>query len=81
MIGAALLGILDKQGTALPTVPVLGRAGTAGLALWWLGRSNKSAQLQHAATGCLSIAMYELLKEGKIAGAGDFSVVGGMSTV
>lgn len=73
MIGAAVLGLLDKQGTALPTIPVLGRAGTAGLALYWLAKTNKSAQLGHAATGCLSIAVYELMREGKIAGDEGFA--------
>lgn len=68
MIGAALLGLLDKQGTALPTIPVLGRAGTVGVVLWYLGKSNHSPQLAHAATGALSIAAYELTKQGKIDG-------------
>ena len=69
IVGAAILGLLDKQGTKLPTVPFLGRAGTAGLALWWLARSQRSAQLAHAATGCLAIAAYEMTKTGSIAGA------------
>jgi hypothetical protein len=68
MLGAGLLGLLDKQGTKLPTVPVLGRAGTSGLILWWLSKHQKSPQLNHAATGCLSIAVYELMRDGKIAG-------------
>jgi hypothetical protein len=68
MVGAGVLGLLDKQGTKLPTVPFLGRAGTAGVVLWWLAKNQKSAQLAHAATGCLSIAVYELTKSGVISG-------------
>jgi len=64
--GAFALGILDKQGTALPTVPVLGRAGTAALAAYFMG-------FHDAATGLGSIALYEFAREGKI--AGDFSTV------
>jgi hypothetical protein len=68
MIGAALLGLLDKAGTAVPTVPLLGRAGTLGVASWYLGKHMHSPQIQHAATGFLAIAVYELVREGKIAG-------------
>jgi hypothetical protein len=77
MVGAAVLGVLDKQGTKFPTIPMVGRAGTAGLLLWWLGKSQRSPQLAHAATGCLAIAVYEMAKDGKISGDG----VDGMSTI
>jgi hypothetical protein len=75
MVGAAILGVLDKQGTKFPTLPMVGRAGTAGLVLWYLAKSQRSAQMAHAATGCLAIAVYEMAKDGKISG------VDGMSTI
>ena len=77
MAGAAVLGLLDKQGTKLPTIPILGRAGTAGLVLWWLAKQQKSPSLNHAATGCLSIAVYELTKEGKVSGVDGYDDLNG----
>ncbi len=72
--GALVMGLIDKQGTALPTVPFLGRAGTVGVALWFASKHFRSPSMNHAATGMLSIAAYELARDGKI--AGDDSVVG-----
>ena len=68
MIGAFLLGVLDKQGTELPTVPMLGRAGTLGVATYFVGKQMRSPALDHAATGFLSIALYQFAREGKVAG-------------
>ena len=44
---------------------MLGKAGTLGVAAWALGKWGKSEWARHAATGFLSIAAYELSKEGK----------------
>ena len=68
MGAALLLGFLDKSGTSLPTVPLLGRAGTLGVGSYFLGKHMRSPTLNHAATGFLCIALYELGREGKIAG-------------
>jgi hypothetical protein len=69
MAGAALLGFLDKSETIhVPTLPYLGKAGTAGVALWAAGKFLKSAWADNAATGALCIAVYELTKEGKVSG-------------
>jgi len=74
VVGGFILGMLDKQGTKLPTVPVLGRAGTLGVASYYIGKSMHSAAVLHAATGFLSIAAYELARQGTIAGDDQTSV-------
>jgi hypothetical protein len=75
MVGGFLLGVIDKQGTVIPTLPVLGRAGTLGVALFFAGKQFKMPLLTHASTAALAIATYQLGKEGAIAG------VDGMDTV
>lgn len=66
--GGAVLGLLDKSGFALPTLPFLGKAGTAGVACWAIAKATKSAWADDMATGMLSIAAYELAKTGSIQG-------------
>jgi len=72
-IGGFLVGILDKQGTNIPTVPMLGRAGTLALGLHFLGRQFKSKMVNNAALAAAAIAGYELGRDGSISG----SVLGG----
>jgi hypothetical protein len=68
ILGGFLLGVLDAKGTKLPTIPVLGRAGTAGVGLYYLGRHIKAPLVSHAATGFLSIAAYQMGNKGTISG-------------
>jgi hypothetical protein len=81
LIGGFALGVLDSKGTKLPTVPVLGRAGTCGVALYYLGKHMKAPMVSHAATGFLAIAAYEMGKSGAISGVDGDSVIGGDATV
>jgi len=71
IITGAVLGWLDKQGTAIPTVPMLGRAGTIGVASYLLYKQSKSRMASHVATGALCIAAYELTNKGSISGEDD----------
>jgi hypothetical protein len=74
ILGAAVLGLIDKSQTInLPTIPFLGKAGTAALAAWGVGKYMHSQWADQAATGMACIAAYELAKEGHIDG---MSVVG-----
>jgi hypothetical protein len=66
--GGFLLGLVDKSGVDLPTIPLLGKAGTAGVLLWALGKWGRMTWADHAATGVLSIAAYELATKGAISG-------------
>src|SRR5262245_18606938 len=68
MAGGFLLGVLDKQGTSLPTIPVLGRAGTLGVGLYFLGKQFRMPMAVHASTAALAIATYELGNKGSISG-------------
>jgi hypothetical protein len=65
-IGGAVLGYLDKQQTVIPTLPVIGRAGTLALAAYIF--RDKSPWIRSAATAFAAIAAYELTREGAIAG-------------
>lgn len=68
MAGGFLLGVLDKQGTSLPTIPVLGRAGTLAVALYFGGKQFKMPLAVHMSTAALAIATYELGNKGSISG-------------
>ena len=73
LVGGFLLGVLDAKGTKLPTIPVLGRAGTCGVALYYLGKHMRQPMVSHSATGFLSIAAYQMGNKGVVSGD---SVVG-----
>lgn len=68
IIGGALLGYIDKQGFQVPELPIIGKAGTLGVAAWAYARSTGSRWADDAATGMLTIAAYEFMREGSIAG-------------
>lgn len=73
-VGGAILGFIDKSFPNLPTVPLLGRAGSIAALAYFFGAKHKIAQ--DVALAGSSVAGYELGKEGKISG-----VVGGHRTV
>ena len=75
-IGAGLLlGFIDKQGTTVPTIPMLGKAGTLALACFAWGKYGHSPLADDLATGFATIAAYEYGKEGTV--SGDY-VAGGL---
>lgn len=61
---AAGLGMAEKNGVALPKIEGIGVAATYGLAAMVLGKMMKSRMLDHAATGLLSVAIYQLASGG-----------------
>jgi hypothetical protein len=66
VVGGAALGFIDKQGTAIPTVPLLGRAGTIALVCYiFRGKNKWIAEVGKAAA---SVAMYEQISQGSISG-------------
>lgn len=71
MLGGYALGMIDKSDLDIPTVPFLGRAGTVGIAAYAIYRLTGNPWADAAATGILSIAAYELSKEGEISGYDD----------
>lgn len=66
---AAALGLAERQNIKLPAVPMLGPAGTYGLAAYVGGRVLKNKTLEHVATGLLSVAAYKLTSGAQAAGS------------
>ena len=60
VVTAGALGYMDKNGQLdnLQVIDALPPIATVGIGLWIAGRFTKSPMLQHAATGALSIAVY-----------------------
>lgn len=72
-LGGAAFGLLEKMGPAIPTIPVLGRAGTVAVAAYFFG-GKKQGLARDICLAAATLAAYELIKDGKIAGedlAGD----------
>lgn len=60
-LGAAIaLGMAERQGWKLPSIPMAGPAATYGLAAWVLAKYTGNKVASHAATGLLSVAAYKL---------------------
>lgn len=63
LVAAGVVGYVDRDGgVELPKIDALGTAGTYGLAAWILGRATGSKMAQHAATGLLSVAVYDFVR-------------------
>jgi len=68
-IGGFALGFIDKSiGDQLPTLPVLGRAGTIALGAWLFNRGGSSSILRDVAIAGIAIAGYQYGKEGEVSG-------------
>lgn len=65
-IAGYVLGHIDKMGTAIPTIPILGRAGTIAVGLHFFG--PKTGIWQDAAIAAAAVAGYEMGKTGSISG-------------
>lgn len=62
LAAAAALGASERFGMNLPELPVVGRAGTWGLAAYALAKVTKSETMSHVATGLLAVAVHDLAK-------------------
>lgn len=75
IVAAGVLGLIESKSpesiTALSIGP-LKPAATLGIGAWLLNRFSKNKTLEHAATGLLSVAAYDLAKTG-IEGEGDWN--------
>ena len=79
-VGGAVFGYIETHFPNLPTLPVLGRAGTVALACHFLrkqGGFGHGALVRDVGMAAAVIAGYQLGKTGKI--AGDNDVVGELS--
>jgi len=75
IVAAGVLGLIESKSpesiSALSIGP-LKPAATLGIGAWLLNRFSKNKTLEHAATGLLSVAAYDLAKTG-IEGEGDWN--------
>jgi hypothetical protein len=74
-MGALALGYLDKQGVKIPTVPILGRAGSIAVMSFFAGKQFHLPLAMKICKAAIVIAAYELGNKGTISG------VSGMNTV
>lgn len=66
--GGLVMGLLDKHlGTSIPTIPMLGRAGTIAAGAYFLA-GNKPGIARDVAIAAASVAGYQMGHEGKISG-------------
>ncbi|MGO9921853.1 MAG: hypothetical protein ACLQIB_45060, partial [Isosphaeraceae bacterium] len=65
-IAGYALGMVDKSGTSIPTVPFLGRAGTIAAAAWFFSKGK--GLIGDVALAAAAVAGYEMGSTGKIAG-------------
>lgn len=65
LVTAGGLAWLDKEGKldGLQVTDSISPIATVGLGLWVAGKFTKNSMLQHAATGALSIALFNAVKE------------------
>jgi hypothetical protein len=81
-IGGAALGFLEKTFPNMPTVPVIGRAGTIAIGAYFLSKQGGigGGQILHdvALAGAV-IAGYQLGKQGKVSGDLDGDDVSGLA--
>jgi len=65
-----ILGKLDTSATSIPTVPVLGRAGTIAGALYYYNKPIFGFNARELAGGFAAIAAYEYSTKGSVSGNG-----------
>jgi len=68
-MGGFALGFIDKQGTAIPTIPILGRAGTIALAAHFIGK-GRPGLLTDVRNAAAAVAAYEMGNKGSVSGDG-----------
>lgn len=68
LVGGAVLGMVEKSGVNIPTIPVLGRAGTLAVLAYFWSRNGGGAIAAQVACAAASVAGYQLAKSGKVEG-------------
>ncbi len=67
-LGGGVLGLVDKMFPNLPTIPVLGKAGTIAAIAYFLAKGKGSGIARDTCLAGASIAGYQLGAQGKISG-------------
>jgi hypothetical protein len=68
LVGGAALGFVDKAFPQLPTIPVLGRAGSLALYAYFAGKGKGHGILRDIAIAGAAIAGYQLGGTGHVSG-------------
>jgi len=76
-VAGYVMGHIDKAGTAIPTVPMLGRAGTIAAVAYFFGKGQ--GIWGDVMVAAAAIAGYEMGSTGKIAGGQIASQVHGIA--
>lgn len=68
--GGFALGFVDKNFPTLPTLPLIGRAGTIAVGAYLLGKFGglRSGLVRDVALAGAAVAGYEMGKDGKVVG-------------
>lgn len=66
-MGGAAFALVEKMGPTFPTLPFFGRAGTVAIAAYFLG-GKKEGIAKDICLAASTIAAYEMIRDGKIAG-------------
>lgn len=66
-LGGAAFGAIEKFGPSLPTIPVVGRAGTIAIGAYFFG-GKKPGLARDICLAATVLAAYQLMKDGKISG-------------
>lgn len=66
-MGGAAFALVEKMAPTFPTVPFFGRAGTIAIAAYFLG-GKKEGIIKDVCIAASTIAAYEMIRDGKIAG-------------
>lgn len=68
-LGGAALGFIDKSlGATIPTIPLLGRAGTIALGAYLLAKGKGKGIMRDVALAAAAVAGYQLGHDGKVSG-------------
>jgi hypothetical protein len=68
-LGGAAYGFIEKSfGASIPTIPILGRAGTIAIGMHFLNKGRGSGLIRDIGIAAAVIAGYQLGSTGKIAG-------------
>lgn len=71
VIGSFAVGVLEKQSffTSLPSLPMIGKTGTIGVAAYLLSNGGRNRIADEVCTAAFALAAYELASTGSIVGA------------
>lgn len=67
-LGGAAFALIEKMGPTIPTLPILGRAGSVAVAAYFFGGKSKAGIARDICLAASTLAAYQLMHDGKIAG-------------